>query len=421
MVSLLLIPHAFAGGGDGSTAPMIPLLWGLFLVGFVYITAHFVVDRLQKKYLFASGAEYIALGVGLSYLAVFHHRETYIPAITFAVGWIGLMFGLNLPIRQLFRNGAALRLALTEFVFVGLGLGAIFSALLYFFVEANLSSCIICGGILGSTALATSSSAIDVVYQRFPSVESHVINLLRQGTKINNIISILFFSVLLCTYRREHILGDMYQHAQLEGGMLIALVTIVFGYLLSKLYSVFLIENDSENSRFLAITGFICFAAGAAVYVEVPVLLLMMFMGLGFAKKHKEGIISMMRGSQKPVILILLIFAGVQLEKVALGTASCMLLGFLVLRFLSKALASWLSSYGSTIRGDIFRGNLAQGEISLAIAFAFQLIDGPAADMSYALAIASVAFYELLSPRWLRDLLIDIGEIREDIAIIREG
>jgi len=390
-------------------------------VGFVYLTAHFLVERLQKKYLFASGAEYIALGIGLSYLAVFPQREIYIPAITFAVGWIGLMFGLNLPIRRLFRNGAALRLALTEFVFVGLGLGAVFSALLYFFVEPNLSSCVICGGILGATALATSSSAIEVVYQRFPTVESHVINLLRQGTKINNILAILFFSILLCTYRREHILGEMYQHAQLEGGILIALVTIIFGYFLSKLYSVFLIENDSENSRFLAITGFICFAAGAAVYVEIPVLLLMMFMGLGFAKKHKDGIIAMMKGSQKPIILILLIFAGVQLENVSFGTVAWMLLGFLVLRFLSKALAAWLSSYGSTIRGDIFRGNLAQGEISLAIAFAFQLIDGPAADISYALAIASVAFYELLSPRWLRDLLIEMGEIREDIAIIREG
>ena len=421
MVSLLLLPQAFAGGGDGSTAPMIPLLWGLFLVGFVYITAHFVVERLQKRYLFSSGVEYIALGMGLSSLAVFHDRDTYIPAITFAVGWIGLMFGLNLPIRKLFRNGAALRLALTEFVFVGLGLGGVFSALLYFFVEPNLSSCIICGGILGATALATSSSAIEVVHQRFPAVESHVINLLRQGTKCNNIIAILFFGILLCTYRREHILGEMYEHAQLEGGLLIALVTIVFGYLLSKLYSVFLIENDSENSRFLAIAGFICFAAGAAVYVEIPVLLLMMFMGVGFAQKHKDGIISMMKGSQKPVILILLIFAGVQLENVSFGTVSWMLLGFLVLRFLSKALSSWLSSYGSTIRGDIFRGNLAQGEISLAIAFSFQLIDGPAADMSYALAIASVAFYELFSPRWLRDLLIDIGEIREDIAIIREG
>ena len=98
-----------------------------------------------------------------------------------------------------------------------------------------------------------------------------------------------------------------------------------------------------------------------------------------------------------------------------------MFLGFLVLRFLFKALSGWLSSYGSTIRGDIFRGNLAQGEISLAIAFSFQLIDGPAAEMSYVLAVASVAFYELFSPRWLRDLLIDIGEIREDITIIREG
>ena len=421
MTSLLLLSDALASGGGVAEAPMIPLLWGLFLVGFVYLTAHFVVERLQKRYLFSSGVEYIALGVGLSYLAVFHNRETYIPAITFAVGWIGLLFGLKLSLGTLLKNGAALRLALTEFVFVGLGLGGAFSVLLYFFVEPDLSSCVICGGILGATALATSTSAIDVVRQRFPTVESHVITLLHQGTQINNVLAILFFGVLLCTYRREHILGELYQNVQLKGGMLIALVTIAFGFLLSKLYSVFLIENDSDNSRFLAIAGFVCFAAGAAVYVELPVLLLMMFMGLGFAKKHKKGIIEMMKTSRKPIVLILLIFAGVQLEPVSWGTASWMFLGFLVLRFLCKALSGWLSSYGSTIRGDIFRGNLAQGEISLAIACSFQLIEGPAAQMAYVLAISSVAFYELFSARWLRGLLIDIGEIREDISIIREG
>jgi hypothetical protein len=98
-----------------------------------------------------------------------------------------------------------------------------------------------------------------------------------------------------------------------------------------------------------------------------------------------------------------------------------MFLGFLVFRFLLKALSSWLSSYGSSIRSDVFRGNLAQGDISLAIALSFYFIEGPAADMAYAVAIFSVAFHELFSPRWLRGLLIDIGEIREDISILREG
>jgi hypothetical protein len=55
------------------------------------------------------------------------------------------------------------------------------------------------------------------------------------------------------------------------------------------------------------------------------------------------------------------------------------------------------------------------------IALSFQFIEGPAAELSYAVAIFSVAFHEIFSPRWLRGLLIDIGEIREDTSLLREG
>jgi hypothetical protein len=422
MMWILCLSTAFASGGESGGTSMMPLLWGLLLVGFVYLTAHFLVERLQRRYLFSSGAEYIALGIGLSYLAVFNDSTTYLPAITFAIGWIGLMFGMSLSMKKLLRNGAAMRLALTEFIFVGLGVGALSASFLYAFVEPELPKSLFCGGILGATALATSSSAIDVVRQRFPKLKAHLLSSLEEGTQLNNLLAILLFGLLICTYRRETLVPNFYTEAPLEGGAIIAMGTMLFGLVLAGLYSIFLIGNDSDNSRFLAMTGIICFASGAAFYVNIPVLLLMVSLGYGLAQtRHKVTITSMMDGAKKPILLILLIFAGVQLSYVPFGMTFLMFLGFLVFRFLLKALSSWLSSYGSSIRSDVFRGNLAQGDISLAIALSFYFIEGPAADMAYAVAIFSVAFHELFSPRWLRGLLIDIGEIREDISILREG
>ena len=422
MTLQLIISTAFASSGETEDFSMGTMLWGLALVGFVYLTAHFVVDRLQRRYLFSSGAEYIALGMGLSYLAVFRNSSTYLPAITFAIGWIGLMFGMNLPLRQLFQNGAVMRLALTEFIFVGLGMTALHSALLYSFVEADLSISLTCGGVLGAASLATSSSAIAVIRQRFPSLKAHLLTSLEQGSKINNGFAIVLCSIFLCMHQRQQIFSSFYEHAPLQGGGIILLCTILFGLLLATIYSFFLIENDSENSRFLAITGIVCFAAGGAFYMQSPVLLLMMSLGYGLSKtKHKDNIVPMMEGSKKPILLILLILAGVQIQNVSFGITSLLFLAFIISRFLLKALSSWLSSYGSSIRGDLFRGNLAQGEISLSIALSFYVIDGQIADTAYVIAIASVAVHEIISARWLRDLLIDIGEIRDDISIIQEG
>ena len=41
---------------------MVPTAIGLFMIAIAYLLAHFVVDKLQKRYLFVSGIEYIALG-----------------------------------------------------------------------------------------------------------------------------------------------------------------------------------------------------------------------------------------------------------------------------------------------------------------------------------------------------------------------
>ena len=421
---LLYFSTAYAGaGGEGEGPPMLALLWGLFLLAFVYLTAHFLVERLQRNYLFSSGIEYIALGIGLSYIAVFQNMHTYLPAITFAIGWIGLMFGMQFSPRKCFQDRVALRLVFTEIVLVGFGVGTFAALFIYTFVEKNWDVSIACGGMLGSAALATSSSAIDVVKQRFPSLNAHVLGSLFRASQLNNLFAIIIFGLMVCRFRSQLLVPQLGEFDPFVGGAILAGMTILFGLILALLYAVFLIENDSEQSRFLAMTGIICFAAGAAFYVGLPVLVLTLSLGLGLLMtKNKASIFSMMDSAKKPVLLILLIFAGVQFTNVPFAKTALLFFGFVIFRFLLKALSSWLSSYGSSIRGDIFRGHLAQGEISLAIAMSFHLLlEGPAVDMAYAVAIASVALHELFSPRWLRGLLIDLGEIRDDVTLMEES
>ncbi|MEC7988117.1 MAG: cation:proton antiporter [Myxococcota bacterium] len=422
---LLCFSHAFAGGGGEETS-MLPLLWGLLLLSFAYLSAHFVVERLQRHYLFSSGAEYIALGIGLSYIAVFKDDKTYLPAITFAIGWIGLIYGLNLDFRTIFlRAGAALRMALTEVVVIGIGITVLGTVFFREFTDSDDFTGICCGAMLGCVALATSTSAVQTVEKRFPSLQTHVLSLLRKGATLNNIFAIVFFSIVVCTYQRENINPDFYAITPFLGGSMLALFTFMGGALLALLYVAFLLSDNSENSRFLALTGIICFAAGSAFFVDLPVLAVTLALGVVLANtRHRDAIHNMTLGAKKPAILLLLIFSGVQVDTVSWLKGGALCLGFWGIRFVLKAFSSWLSSYGSSMRSDLFRGHLSQGEVSLAIALAFKLMldgNGEAVDLAYVAALFSVALNELISPRWLRSLLVDIGDIREDLVNAKEG
>ena len=167
---LLWIDGAWASAGGGEEVSMMPLLWGLLLLSLAYLSTHFVVERLQKKFLFSSGAEYIALGIGLSYMAVFKNASVYLPAITFAVGWVGLTYGMNIDLRKLLRSGSPVRLALTETIVVGFGIAAMSTIFLREFSSSDPKMCLACGAMLGTAALSTSHSAIEVIEKRFKNI-----------------------------------------------------------------------------------------------------------------------------------------------------------------------------------------------------------------------------------------------------------
>ena len=92
------------------------------------------------------------------------------------------------------------------------------------------------------------------------------------------------------------------------------------------------------------------------------------------------------------------------------------------IRTILKAVSGWMATKGTALRGDIFRGNLAQGEVALAIALSFRLMfDTPVANLAYTAVIASVAINELIAPRFLRGLLVDAGDIRQYISESRRA
>jgi NhaP-type Na+/H+ or K+/H+ antiporter len=64
----------------------------------------------------------------------------------------------------------------------------------------------------------------------------------------------------------------------------------------------------------------------------------------------------------------------------------------------------------------LFRGLLAHGDVTLAMAVSFRLVyDGEAAKIAYSVVLGSVILNDLMAPRLLRGLLVDEGEIQREL------
>jgi NhaP-type Na+/H+ or K+/H+ antiporter len=125
---------------------------------------------------------------------------------------------------------------------------------------------------------------------------------------------------------------------------------------------------------------------------------------------------STLESTERPMTIVLLIFAGALWVPTDLEVTLAALAGFLVLRTAGKWLASVIAGWGTSLRKDLFRGLLAHGDVTLAMAVSFRLVyrDGPA-DIAYSVVLGSIIINDLIAPRLLRGLLADQGEIQREI------
>jgi hypothetical protein len=236
--------------------------------------------------------------------------------------------------------------------------------------------------------------------------------LLRNGTRLGDIVVILAFGLLFCVFHESAAGAHQYSPS------LWAWVTVLLGAALGFLFSLFLAGDESDNSRFLALVGIIAFASGGAYFLELSPLAVNLSMGFVLVNFARGGHLlhSTLESTERPMTIVLLIFAGALWVPTDVEVTLAALAGFLVLRTTAKWLASIIAAWGTSLRKDLFRGLLAHGDVTLAMAVSFRLVyrDGPA-DIAYSVVLGSVIVNDLVAPRLLRGLLADQGEIQREI------
>ena len=164
--------------------------------------------------------------------------------------------------------------------------------------------------------------------------------------------------------------------------------------------------------------GIITFASGAAYFLDLSPLAVNVSLGIVLVNVARTGkiMVETLVSTEKPIMLMLLVLAGALWRPPPVLWTVGAFGVFVLLRLLGKFLASRLAAWGKAgMRKDLFRGLLAQGDVTVAMAVSFQVVfDGALVDLAYTVVLGSVVLHDLTSPRMLRGLLVDAGDVRRE-------
>jgi Kef-type K+ transport system membrane component KefB len=400
---------------------MLATLSLLLVVTAAYLLAHFVVDRLQHRYFFTTGGEYLLLGVLVgpanpSFTALTDDvLRQLAPLVSLAIGWMGLLYGSRLDMPRLKGgNFTAGRIALIEALVTG-GIVAITCSIVLYnlpFDWPNSESYWLAISVLAVSATVASPAALTLVKDRL-GAKGQFTELLDRVLRFNELIAILAFGAILCIFHRDNpALGG--RPTDIEWFVL----SLALGAALGVLFFLFIGDEHDEDKQFLALVGIIVFASGLAHSLELSPLLVNLILGFALVsladKQLSEEITRALERTARPMYILLLIFAGA-MAPIGGMTPWLLAMVYVASRVVAKMVGGWVASIGlgHRTRWDQGRGLIGHGEIAVAMALNLMLVfPGELGQVVSVAILSSVLANEIWSARLLKGLLIDAGDIR---------
>jgi Kef-type K+ transport system membrane component KefB len=396
----------------------------LIVVGLVFAVSYLFtrpifgthLSLLGFRFLFFSGVEFLLVG----YLIGPHGLElipapivaSLEPILHLALGWAGLMFGLQFKWKAVrlypvdrYAWGFAQALATTAFV--GLGVWLAFPLL---FPEASSAAALRAAAIIGICAGPTAPSSIHY-FSRIFGIKGRVIRLLKFVVGVDGIPAVVLLGLFSVFLRPSGLrLGE----GLAEWKWLV--VATGLGVLLGALLTALIELEFSRAELLLFVLGAVGLASGLAQALNLSAVYLTFFMGVTTANTawHCEEVHKVAAYGEKPLYVTFLVLTGMllvfdDLRLLALAVA------LVVLRAAGKLLGNGLwplvSSEPEVKSPFLGLALLSQGAfaIVLAVDFFFLLepdpIHGAWAGMITSAVLVAVLVNEVLSPLLIRRLI----------------
>lgn len=385
------------------------------------------LSLLGFRYLFFSGTEFLLLGyligprgVGLIPVTI---AESLDPLLHLALGWAGLMFGLQFNYRtvRLYRRrrwilGFAQTLVTSIVVAVGAWqlLPLIFPAI---DGEMRLRAC----AILGVCAGPTAPSSIHYFSKIF-QIRGRVNRLLKFIVGVDGIPPILLLGLAAGLLHVSNLgLGE-----GLPGWKWL-LVGVLIGILLGLLLAALVGLEFKQEELLLFVLGVVALASGLAQYLHLPAVFLSFFAGITAANTawHREEIHKLAAHAEKPLYLTFLVLTG---TLIVLDDARVVALAAILvtLRLGGKILGNmvwrWIPSEPRARSPWLGLALLSQGGLTLVLAVdSYFLYSSDAVRADTTLLVVSavmvaVLVNEVFSPLFIRRLFPDLVASEEQAS-----
>lgn len=382
----------------------------ILVVAGAYLAAHVAFEWLARRFSIISGAEYLLLGILLGPQVAGLMSPNVVgafgPFITLALGWIGALVGAQFYLPGLSRIPAlhflvAFTEAVLSFVVVA---GAMVGVMIWWF-PLTLTEAAIPAVAMAAIATASAPTGIAVI-QRKIGRSKPVVRQLEVATAIDALIAILAVGLLLSIAYVGPALDPRTPTATEW-----AVISVGIGIVGGALFLLFLGGEREIDRLFIALSGAIILASGAAAHLRLSPMLPAMLIGfiLVNTSANRAEIKEVLGRVERPLYFVLLIFAGAAWAPGGNSWIVPILL-FLIARIIAKVGGGWLAAavYGATplLGRGWGQALLGQGGLAIAIGLSYQIgNDRPFADLVFTAAIVSVLLTDLSAARFARSAI----------------
>lgn len=411
-------------------SPLIGVLV-LVLIGLLGSRVAFDPARapLGPRLVFTTGTHFLALGFLLGPLLHLLSLDIIAqlqPFLALGLGWIGLLFGLQLDRRQLRQFPLSYLLFALAQALLTFGLFWAAASLMIPSATGNRGVDV---AILAAAATAAISTPAGVaVVSRTFSVQGKLSQLLFYTASLDGLVGIVALQVVYALHHPSIAAVEGFGWPMWMG---VATATgIIFGVFFLWLAR----PKPGRQELTLFLIGLVVFEAGSALYLGLSPLYVAMITGVVVANisPSRKRVFSILQAWEKPIYVILLILAGA-LVSISPWIIWVLAGAYLVVRGIAKAVAGALARgvirFPVPVPFQAGLGLIPQGGISLAMALSatltYGILVGTGPDpvrIAFSTIVIAVAASELIGPFLTRGVLRRVGEIspRIEEALTRD-
>lgn len=403
---------------------MLTVLQLIAILTLGYLSAHFLIGKLQTKFFVASGLEFIVLGILIGPTVTNIMTPEVVnqldPFISISIGSLGLFYGLRMRIRDLAKvETAAYHLLFAETLLTFTLVAAVFGLIFWYGTlgEVDRTAALTGALVLGATAAVSAPTAIRAVKRRYHA-KGPVTELLHFVVRFDQTLGITMFGMIFCLFH----VGQTHGIRPLTEIEWLA-VNLGLGIVLGLLFYLFLGKEEKQNTLLLGLLGVVVFSSGAAHYLNLSPIFINFVLGFMLANtsKIRVRLMDLIRSIERPFYAVVLVFAGAAWHWPDLigrwPFYVLLIITYLVLRYAGMYWAGVLtfmtSEQPERLTRRIGMGLLSQGGVAVAMLVNYQQVyENQYTPIVAACVLISVIFYEFVSLSRIREVLVDVNELQ---------